>query len=384
MIPVPEPSHSSSRAPQTGGSRFDIPGDPRYARNGYPDRPRDGHDFRDERPLRGGFRGGFRGRGRWDDHHNRDRFRHRDRDWDASLRPRGSRSRSPRRPEERRNVRPNSPPRHDRDPRHQPELPTPPTSTHGKDEFGRDIRMSSNSPSRSTSVEDTQTLAPMESSVDPTPGVPPDYHIPVSEQLPLVAASTSAQSTETHTPSSASQQQPGLDQFDVSTFDATAPSSWEALGNMWQNTYGYPPSQEELMHFMMTGSMAVAGMVNGGFNGAQGGQWQQGNREDHGPRHNGGWRGGRGRGNYTGGRGGLHGNYRNGGDVVEHSEPTYAIVLSGDVEPNNGPVASNQENHTDEKAELHDAGQTGGRGGGRMQRVGDKWMFVRDVESGTP
>lgn len=69
---------------------------------------------------------------------------------------------------------------------------------------------------------------------------------------------------------------------------------------------------------------------------------------------------------------------------MEHSEPTYAIVLSGDVEPNNGPVASNQENHTDEKAELHDAGQTGGRGGGRMQRVGDKWMFVRDVESGTP
>ncbi|KAG8220999.1 hypothetical protein J3R82DRAFT_2508 [Butyriboletus roseoflavus] len=384
MIPVPEPSHSSSWPPQTGVSRLNTPGDTRHTRNGYPDRARDQRDFRDERHPRGGARGGYRGRGRWDDHHNQDRFRHRDRNWDPPPRPRRSRSRSPRRQEERRNVRAYSPPHrplNDRDPRHQPDLHTPPTSSHGKDEFGRDIRASSHSPSRSMSVEDTQALAPMDSSVDPTAGVPPDYHTPVSDQLPSVAASTSAQSTETHTPSSASQQQPGLDQFDINTFDATAPSSWEALGNLWRNTYGYPPSQEELLQFVMTGSMAAAGVASGGFNGAQGGQWPQENWQEQGPR-----RGGRGRGNYAGGRGG-HGNYRDGGgyaNVVEQleSEPSCAIVLNGDDEPSDDPAA-NEQYHSDEQGELHDptenAGQMGGRGGGgRMQRVGDKWKFVRE------
>ena len=373
VIPAPTPSNPTSR--QTG--RFDASGDTRYARNGYPDRARDQRDFRDERYLRGGGRGGFRGRGRWDDHHNHDRFRHRDRDRNPPSRPRRSRSRSPRKHEEQRNVRPYSPPRrhlNDRGPDPQPELPTPPTSTHGKDEFGRDIRASSISPSISTSVEDTQALAPMDSSVDPTAGVPPDYHIPVSDQLPSVAASISAQSTETHTPSpTSSQQQPGLDQFDFGTFDATAPSSWEGLGIMWQTTHGYPPSQEELMHFVMAGSMAVAGIANGGFNGAQGGQWQQGNWEEHGSRPNGGRRGGRGRGNYTGGRGG-HGNYRDGG--TEQFEPSYAIVLNGDAEPTDQSMA---EDPSDEPSELHDS--TGGNGGGHMRRVGDKWMFVRGAES---
>ncbi|KAG6381677.1 hypothetical protein JVT61DRAFT_278 [Boletus reticuloceps] len=266
-------------------------------------------------------------------------------------------------------VRPYSPPRrpsNDRNPGHQPQLPTPPTSTHGKDEFGRDIRASSASPSRSTSVEDTQTLAPMDSSVDPTTGAAPDNHIPVSDQLPLVAASTTAQSTETHTPSPASQQQSGLDQFDINAFDATAPSSWEGLGNMWQTTHGYPPSQEELMHFVMRETVAATGTADGGFNGVQGGQWQQGNGEEHGS-HTGDWQG-RGRGNYTGG---SHGNYRNGANVAEQSDAT--IVLNGDVADNGQSMV--QDGHD----EQHDS--AGGSCGGRMQRVGDKWMFVKDVES---
>jgi len=123
------------------------------------------------------------------------------------------------------------------------------------------------------------------------------------------------------------------------------------------------------MHFVMAKSMAASG----GLDGAQGGQWQQGNWEEHGPRHNGGWRG-RGRGNYAGGRGG-HGNYRDGAghalNVTEQCEPSYAVALHGDVEP---PAGNDQ----DEKNMLHDS--AGGKSGGRMQRVGDKWMFVRDVE----
>jgi protein NRD1 len=128
------------------------------------------------------------------------------------------------------------------------------------------------------------------------------------------------------------------------------------------------------MHFVMAGSMAVAGIANGGLNEAQGGQWQQGNWEEHGSRHNGGRRGGRGRGNYAGGRGG-HGNYRDGGGT-EQSEPSCAIVLNGDVEPDDESMAQDP---SDEPSELHDS--TGGSGGGQMQRVGDKWMFVRAVEA---
>lgn len=232
------------------------------------------------------------------------------------------------------------------------------------------------------STEDTQTPAPMESSVDPRPGVPPDNHIPVSDQLPLVAASTPAQSTDTDIPSSASQQQSGLDQFDFATFDATSPSSWEALGNMWQTTHGCPPSQEELMHFVMAGSMAAAGMMNGGFNGAQGGQWQQGNWEDHDTSHSGGWRGGRGRGrgSYMGGQGG-HGNYRHEGEyanVMEQTEPSYAVVLNGDAESSDDPMANDKLMGQNKVEDTLDGGE---KSGGRMQRVGDKWMFVRDVET---
>ena len=339
----PEPLHSSPRPPQTGW--LDVPGDPRYNRNGYPDRAR---DQRDGRYMRGGARGGFRGRGRWDDHHNHDRFRPRDRDWNSPSHPKRSRSRSPRRHEEQRNVRPRSPPHHplhDQDLGHQT-----PTSTHDKDEFGRDLRATSASPSISTSVEDTQALAPMDSSVDPTAGIAADNHIPVSEPLPLVAAGTSAQSTETDTRSPASQQQRGLDRFDVNTFDATSPSSWEALGNLWQTSYGYPPSQEELMQFVMAKSMAIAGIANGGFNGAQGGQWQQGNWEEHGSQYGGGWQGGR--GGHTGGQGHGH--------VTEQSD---AIVLNGDYDEQ-------------EHGEVQDS--SGGGRGGRMRRVGDKWMFVKE------
>ncbi|KIK98187.1 hypothetical protein PAXRUDRAFT_717466 [Paxillus rubicundulus Ve08.2h10] len=226
------------------------------------------------------------------------------------------------------------------------------------------------------SVSDTPAQALMDPSVVPAPAAAPDYHIPVSDQLPSVAASISGQSTVTHTPSSAtSQQQPGLDQFDVTTFDATAPSSWEALGNMWQVTYGCTPSQEELMHFVITGTM-VAGATNGAFGGVQGGQSQEAGWEGQGPR-DGGWRGGRGRRNYVNGRreGNFgHGNYRDGGgsDAMQQSDPTYAISIS--------------EDHPNGQADFHDltsaVSQKGGGAGGRMQRVGDKWVFVRDPASG--
>ncbi|KAH7890832.1 hypothetical protein F5I97DRAFT_1839159 [Phlebopus sp. FC_14] len=259
---VSEPAHSFPPTPGTPSQN--QPGynqeNPRHERAGYPDRSRGRSNFHDERyshrgGFRGGYRGGHRGRGRdrWDDRNNFDRFRQRERDWDAPPRPRRSRSRSPRRHEGRRDARPHSPPYRLSDEKYKPrsELPTP-APENGKDEFGRDIRPSSVSPPRSMSLDEVPTQTPVVPSVVPAPAAAPDYHIPVSDQLPSVAASTSAQSIETPTSSPATSQQQGLDQFNIATFDATAPSSWEALGNMWRITYGYPPSQEELMEFVMT------------------------------------------------------------------------------------------------------------------------------------
>ncbi|KAF9240661.1 hypothetical protein BU15DRAFT_87564 [Melanogaster broomeanus] len=339
-IPASEPSHSYTNYLPAGVPPRNSQGDARYAHSGHPDRARDRQESHDDRyPPRGGFRGGYRGRGHntRDDHNNHDRFRHRDRNWDPTSRPRRKQP----------NPRSHSPsyrPTNGKDPHYQ-----------GKDEFGRDIRTSSVSPpiSISMSVENTPTQTPMDPSVVPASGAAPDCRIPVSDH-------TSAQT--------ASQQQPGLDQFDITMFDATAPSSWEALGNMWQTTYGYVPSQEELMHFVITGNM-VAGATNGAFGGVEGGQWQQAGWEVQGSRGDGGWRGGRGRGrgrgsNTNGRRGGNfgHGNYRDGLDTMQKSEPTYAIVLNGDGDQSTS--------------------QTETSTGGRMQRVGDKWMFVRDPASG--
>ncbi|KAF9223989.1 hypothetical protein BS17DRAFT_766664 [Gyrodon lividus] len=394
LVRASEPSHTYLRHPSAGlisNHRFDSQGDPRYGHSGYPDRPR--HEPHDDRhPPRGGSRGGYRGRGhnRWDDRNNHDRFKHRDRNCDPPSRPRRSRSRSPRRFEEQRNVRSHSPPyrpSNGKDLHDQSKLATPGAPESGKDEFGRDIRPSSVSPPRSMLTEDTPPQVPTDPSVVPAPAAAPDYHIPVSDQLPSVAASTSAQSTETHTPSSAtSQQQLGLDQFDITTFDATTPSSWEALGNMWQTTYGCTPSQEELMHFVIAGSM-VAGATNGAFGGVQGGQWQEVGWDGQGPMGSGGWRGGRGKGSYMNGkRGGNfgHGNHRDGGGysdaMQQYSEPTYAIVLNGDDDQSTGEMEASSQSISEDHPNFQDltsnATQRGG-GGGRMQRVGDKWIFVR-------
>lgn len=45
-----------------------------------------------------------------------------------------------------------------------------------------------------------------------------------------------------------------LADFDMSTFDPTQPISWQNLAGMWKNTYGYVPSNQELMMCMMMGS----------------------------------------------------------------------------------------------------------------------------------
>ncbi|KAI6164601.1 hypothetical protein EDD17DRAFT_1775495 [Pisolithus thermaeus] len=367
----------SSSHPPPGSYPRSVPnhGDPRHGGPGYSERPKDRHEYSDDRhPHRSGYRGGHRGRrDRWEER-SRDR-RQKDRDWDPPSRPRNSRSRSPRRSEWRDGGRQHSPPRRHvsgKDPYHT-EPPSSAAPESGKDEFGRDLRPSSASPPRFVSVDDAPTRDRMVLSVDPASAAAPDCRIPVPEQLPSVAANTPAQSTETHASNLAAseEQQQGLDQFDITTFDATAASSWEALGNMWKTTRGYLPSQEELMQFVLASGMAMAGS----------------NASSHyddpkGTRGSGGWQAG-GRGYTNGGQGGYvgHGNYRDAGQHSNagQSQHSDAVVLSDSV-GTAGEV--DQRSIPGEQSDVHDNGSKLGdgqtRGTGWMQRVGDKWMFVRE------
>ncbi|KAG1880487.1 hypothetical protein C8R48DRAFT_684230 [Suillus tomentosus] len=347
-------------------------------------RERDGfHDSNTRGGFQRGFRGRGRGRGRWDD---RDHDRFKDRDWNSSSRPRTSRSRSPRRFNGQR-PRPYSPPQRPaaiRDVAQNQISAKLPEA--GKDEFGRDIRPSSATPPRAASV-DVQLQPPMVPSVVPARTAAPENRVPVSDQLPSVAASTSTQKVEPRKPSSApALQQLGLDHFDITTFDFTAPSSWEALGKMWHSTYGDTPSQEELMQFVMTGGVVT---FTGQTNAVQAGQWQDPNWSAQTAGSGRGWQGGRGRGRgLMAGRGDTlgHGKYRDGGHWDEDAQHSDAIVL--------GETGGQDSSHGEEQTQSMDLAQMGrdellhvdphdsqNVGSGRMQQVDGPLRKSQETEA---
>ncbi|KAG2075697.1 hypothetical protein BDR04DRAFT_1091302 [Suillus decipiens] len=364
----PQPYSSSQSHVQRDPGR-----DSWQSRSSQFDHGRERNGFQDLN-SRGGFQRGFRGRGRgrgrWDD---RDHDHFKDRDWNSSPRPRNSRSRSPRRFNGQR-PRPYSPPQRPAASRDVVQNQTAKLPEAGKDEFGRDIRPSSATPPRAASV-DAQAQPPMVPSVVLARTAASENRVPVSDQLPSVAASTST--VEPRKPSSApALQQLGLDHFDITTFDFTAPSSWEALGKMWHSTYGDTPSQEELMQFVMTGGVVA---FTGQTNAVQAGQW---GAQSAGSGR--GWQEDRGRGRgLMAGRGDTlgHGKYRDDGhwDDAQHSD---AIVL--------GEASGQDSGHGGEQAQCMDLAQTGrddlldvddsqNVASGRMEQVGDKQVFMQEL-----
>ncbi|KAK7025213.1 hypothetical protein R3P38DRAFT_2953338 [Favolaschia claudopus] len=388
-------------------SRFDRGNNQEFGRN---------HDGRND------FRGGFRGRGRggdgrgWD---GRDRYNRDDARSPPRRGARRSRSRSPpprhqgRRDRE---VRPYSPPRRpslaSMHTRPEPPPPPPPRAAPepGKDEFGRDIRPASLSPEPTTATNNSPPLPPAPAAQPPTMVVDttesvetpsaaaltsknhvqmsltPSVDANTSSGAPDAAASAAAVVVSSNKiPSPQSQQQQGMENFSLATFDFTAPSSWEALGKMWQVTNGYVPSTEELMAFVMSGMTGgVAGPTTsqqqqqqqqqmewaggGGGSGGHGQHWDDGS----GGSQN--WRGGRGRGGFSRGRG-HGGGLRDGGQSRWQGSTgsmggTDAVVLGGgDMEED----MTSQMDYTTGSTE-----KSSGGAGGRMQRVGEKWVFVRD------
>lgn len=364
----------------------------------------------DHHGNRGRFRGGgyrSRGRGRFGGDRDREGYRNRFHDDNArspgaAQHVRRSRSRSPPRNRygtaaSRREVKPYSPP-------HRPsiadqtdlDLDLDRSSLHpGVDEFGREIRPSS---------DDGGSETPDDSKQQPPPPPPLATHLSPTSALAAEAAPVSGEHESSSTMSATSQSQAaeptasgsdalpqggegpgGLASFDYSTFDPTLPASWEALGQAWAVTNGRPPSQEELMMFVMEVTVSMAGQqapVTGGP--AMQGNQRTGQGHWTGEHRGGPPRGGRGRGAFgtsRGGRGGFaydgqaqwdYGDdgYSQGTDAVVLGEHTNAQDGSGWAQGSSGGGMGEEGDQ-----------QTGSQGamGGRMQEVGDgNWVFTRN------
>jgi protein NRD1 len=402
-------SHISPRSP-TGPLAVDGHRDPRRRQHDDPT-PRD-HDYGrgyDDRPgpNRGFPRGGYRGRGRGDgrDRWN-DRGRYRDRGYGPPTHGRRSRSPSPRRGS---GFSPQTP--KDYGSAHSPVQGASYTATLKSpavdvDEFGRERRQSTSEEAHSpspgtpaTSVDPrrvrfahsptsagSSTVEKIEnnladvdqmsmSSDEPTSSVSATHELSKPESVDVGKESESS--------SQAQQQALGLEQFDISAFDYTSAQSWRTLGEMWKVTHGHTPSQEELLQFIMMGSMMQGGMMTGNEGDVadpnaygqqqssslivQQQQWGQSNWPTNGvaPAQNGGvWSEG---GHHS--HGYDNGNYRKGSNIG-YSD---AVVLGGGTEEEDVSSESAANAQIDSNADSSRAG-----GGGRMKRVGDRWIFVRD------
>ena len=142
----------------------------------------------------------------------------------------------------------------------------------------------------------------------------------------------------------------GLDSFDFTTFNFTSPASWEALGKAWEVTNGVAPTQEMLMQFVMMSSMGMgAGMGMGvGMDGSGTGEAQNQ------------WNGGQDSGDWSAG-----GTNWNDGEVGAVEE------VQGQEEPD-GETANPEEEEDTPSLGERSVGSTG-----KMQKVGDRWVFVR-------
>lgn len=342
---------------------------PRYESEGkYPGGGRrygNDYDRRDRDYGRDGGRGRGRGRGRggyhggWDD---RSSYRDRDKEDRGSLSPRRhgrrgrSRSRSPptRGPRDggfqRRDYRARSPAVADP---HGPSTPTRPVAMQpvepGKDEFGRDIRPASVDP-ESTPSQPEPPIPP----ITHTTQTPPLTQGSAFDQLTITSAATNSAHPETVMPIATYGSRAkdtglaeGLDSFDFTTFDFTSPTSWEALGKAWEVTNGVTPTQEMLMQFVMMTSMNMGiGMGTGSFGaGQQTNQWEEAQSSGSWNAEGSEWN--------DGGTGGV--------GVGETQDQGEVDGESAGPEKEDSPIPGERS-----------VGSTG-----KMQKVGDRWVFVR-------
>ncbi|KAG8959554.1 hypothetical protein FRC00_001459 [Tulasnella sp. 408] len=200
----------------------------------------------------------------------------------------------------------------------------------------------------------------------------------------------------------------GLHGYDFTKFDPTNPVSWDSLGKAWEVSYGKPPTQEELMMFVMTGGMsATGGMPSAGedttaaetnqiptWDGASntGGQsWngQQQNFQNQRGRGRGRGRGyGYNRGSYGGGRDGRNGFGDEGYGAQSYPASSDAVVLGGgDNSSSMSPSAYGGSHSMSPPSNPMPVSNGAPSAGtplsgtvatkGQMVKVGDKWKWVK-------
>lgn len=141
----------------------------------------------------------------------------------------------------------------------------------------------------------------------------------------------------------------GLDSFDFTTFDFTSPASWEALGKAWEVTNGVVPTQEMLMQVVMMSGMHMGmGMGMGVGMGGLGVEQPQ---------------------NQWGGVQGSEG--WNAEGTMWKDEGVVVVDEMEGREKSDGEVVGSEEDDSPVLGERS-VGSTG-----KMQKVGDRWVFVR-------
>ncbi|KAF9073266.1 hypothetical protein BDP27DRAFT_318035 [Rhodocollybia butyracea] len=276
-------------------------------------------DYRHD--SRGAYRGGRGGRGKRDGH-----FRDREQP---------SRSKSPQsRYGARREIKPYSPTRRPIvSPREPFDAGKPFQATaeaKNKDEFGRELR-----------AQSTESSEDADSPVG-TSRVQQTHTHPTSPPGPRALSQ----------PDLAGQASPGNEQFNMATFDFTDPTAWVTLGKMYEASFGVMPSTEQLMQFVM---MAGASMdlsydswnqSGNTYMDAQGISTLGGGIQDY-------------SGNHFQGQSSVNGGWNAGGGDPRVQRGGLSETVAGAT--TESPVAK--------------------RGGG-MRKVGDKWVFVRETDSG--
>lgn len=405
----------------------------------------DKRNFRDDAPARGSYRGtrddyragrlGDRGRD-LPNYRDTRNFDQRDEREQSPLRRKRSRSRSPHRDRDRERDWDRDKDRYNRrgpgpySPPHRPPLaqgspsvphsakitegsglsekgrpPAPGALQAGKDEFGRDIRQTSEEAAdnrasgvrqRSLSTDkgnDTITMDLVNSgstrvSVDPASKA-------ASGNAAAVTPTPNGTADASQSKIADSNGSGGLDTFDFTAFNPMSAESWVSLGKAFEFTNGYSPSQEELMMLVSGGMMAFAQMYGMGVGdmdtssaveqGMGGGQWSGAGQQQWGGSYGNSGRGRgfqqRGGGNFGRGRGGMmqqqwsEGRFGNSSfDKSTSSYTTDAIVLggsSGDTDVQGGDYGDGSMGGD---GDLQSPGGTGGS----MRKVGDRWMFVRE------
>ncbi|KAH8110786.1 hypothetical protein DFH11DRAFT_1513916, partial [Phellopilus nigrolimitatus] len=369
---------SSSRSPPNPESYASLDRrDPRFSR--FEDAPAGGLGRGRGTPYddrRGGFRGNppprenFRGRRNHEHDRQHSWGREKDDHWEPPNRGRISRSRSPPpRGAGRRDGRPYSPPR-------RPSVTTPTEVSRavpgapevGKDEFGRDIRAPSEDPEGK--------ILPASSTEGDARGRSMSVHEGADASYEQVPETPSGNVTPIANPNDSSlAHSGGLESFDLASFDPTNAASWKALGDAFEVTNGYLPSQEELMNLVMSGMGMAMGMGMGGMGGVPappvpGAGFATGLGQNT----------GRGVGAQEWAAGAYDNRSNNQGSDAVILGPSGAQAAVGTYGKGGAQSNSGPNSPVEHQIPSPSAGGGGGGGaGGQMRKVGDRWMFVRDA-----